>query len=90
MLGEQQEWYTIDEAANYLRVSRRTMYQLIKERQLKAYRVGARGHKRFRHEELDHVMTKEDGDDLYGMNSAADPVLAELWDNERDAEYDNM
>jgi hypothetical protein len=34
-----------------------------------------------------------DGDaveDLYGMSRATDPVLAELWDNETDAEYDRL
>lgn len=38
-----QDWYTIDESAGYLRVSRRTMYKLINEGQLAAYRVGAGG-----------------------------------------------
>lgn len=89
MPAEPQDWYTIEEAAEYLRVSRRTMYHLVKERQLTAYRVGAKGHKRFRHEELDQVMKKEDVFP-YTMTANADPVLAELWDNDKDAEYDKM
>jgi hypothetical protein len=27
---------------------------------------------------------------LYATNAVADPVLAELWDNEKDAEYDRI
>ena len=83
-----QEWYTIDEAANYLRVSRRTIYQLIEQGELVCYRVGKGGHRRFRQGDLDGVMWKEGGRGIYAMNAASDPVLGELWNNEKDAEYD--
>lgn len=85
-----QGWYTIDEAASYLRVSRRTMYQLIKNGQLVAYRVGTGGHRRFKRDDLEQVMRKEDTKELQAMTAAADPVLAELWNNEKDAEYDRI
>lgn len=85
-----QEWYTIDEAANYLRVSKRTIYQLLKEGQLVSYRVGKSGHRRFKREDLDRTMQKEGDEELYALNAVADPVLAELWDNERDAAYDQI
>jgi excisionase family DNA binding protein len=83
-----QEWYTIDEAANYLRVSRRTIYQLIEQGELACYRVGKGGHRRFWKGDLQGVMSEERGRGVYAMNAASDPVLAELWDNEKDAEYD--
>jgi excisionase family DNA binding protein len=85
-----QEWYTVDEAANYLRVSKRTIYLLIREGQLESYRVGKRGHRRFKREDLDQAMRKESNQELYDLNAVADPVLAELWDNEKDAEYDRI
>ena len=83
-----QEWYTIDEAADYMRLSRRTIYQLIEQGELACYRVGKGGHRRFKKGDLEGVMRKEGGRGIYAMNAASDPVLAELWDNEKDAEYD--
>ena len=85
-----QEWYTIDESASYLRVSRRTMYQLIHDGQVAAYRVGSGGNRRFRRDDLERLMQPEDSEELQAMTAAADPVLAELWDNEKDAAYDRI
>ena len=85
-----QEWYTIEESASYLRVSRRTMYQLIHDGQLAAYRVGIGGHRRFRLDDLERVMHGEETEFIEAMTAAADPVLAELWDNEKDAAYDRI
>ena len=85
-----QEWYTIDESAGYLRVSRRTMYKLIKDGQLAAYRVGTGGHRRFRRDDLERLMKPEEFEPVDTMTAAADPVLAELWDNEKDAAYDSL
>ena len=85
-----QEWYTIDEAAEYLRVSRRAIYQFLQQGQLASYRVAKGGHRRFKREDLDRVIQKETGEDVYTMTAAGDPVLAELWDNEKDAEYDRL
>lgn len=85
-----QDWYTIDESAGYLRVSRRTMYKLIHDGQLAAYRVGAGGHRRFRRNDLERLMTPEASESVHAMTASADPVLAELWDNEKDAAYDNL
>ncbi len=85
-----QEWYTIDESASYLRVSRRTIYQLIHDGQLAAYRVGAGGHRRFKRNDLERLMRKEDSEFIEAMTASADPVLAELWGNEKDAEYDSI
>lgn len=85
-----QRWFTIAEAGNYLRVSRRTIYQLIESGQLPGFRVGNGGHPRFRREDLDRVMQREDTSEMYAMSRATNPVLAELWDNEKDAEYDRL
>jgi excisionase family DNA binding protein len=88
--AQPQEWYSIDEAAKYLRVSRRTVYQLVQERQMVSYRVGNAGHRRFRREDLERVMRREEVPAADAINGAEDPVLAELWDNEKDAEYDRI
>ena len=85
-----EQWYTIGGAASYLRVSTRKIYQLLHDGHLVSYRVGEGGHRRFRREDLDGVMRKDEAVELYGMSAAADPVLAELWDNEKDAEYDRL
>lgn len=85
-----QEWYTIEESARYLRVSRRTMYQLIHDAQLTPYRVGTGGHRRFSRDGLVRLMQKEDSELVEAMTAVADPVLAELWDNEQDAAYDRI
>jgi len=33
---------------------------------------------------------KGEGDIIFALTAQADPVLAELWDNERDAAYDRL
>ncbi len=35
-------------------------------------------------------MPDDEAEGLLAMTAAADPVLAELWDNEQDAAYDQM
>ena len=32
----------------------------------------------------------DDGEELVALNAKADPVLASLWDNDRDAAYDRL
>jgi len=85
---QEQKWYTVNEAAQYLRVSRRTIYQLVKEMQLAPYKVGRAGHRRFKLEDIDAVMRKEQYVIESTLTASDDPVLAELWNNEKDAEYD--
>ena len=85
-----QEWYTIDESAGYLRVSRRTMYKLIHDGQLAAYRVGTGGHRRLKRDDLDRLMSPEETEPVDTTTAASDPVLADLWDNEKDAAYDKL
>ena len=88
------EWFTVEEAAQYLCVSRRTIYKLTAEGRLPAFRIGKERHRRFRKEDLDKVPRPSeeiaDVETLLKLSAEADPVLAEVWDNERDAAYDRM
>ncbi len=88
------EWFTVEEAAEYLRVSRRTIYKLTKEGRLPAFRIGRERHRRFQKKDLDKVPRLIDEEKAtenpLELTSKSDPVLAELWDNERDAAYDRI
>ena len=88
------EWFTVEEAAEYLRVSRRTIYKLTREGRLPAFRIGQERHRRFRKGDLDKVPRPgEETGNLEGilqLTASADPALAEIWDNEKDAAYDRM
>ena len=88
------EWFTVKEAAEYLCVSKRTIYKLTKEGRLPAYRLGRERHRRFRKQDLDKVpRTAEDDKNLENvlvLTARADPVLAEIWDNDKDAAYDRI
>ena len=88
------EWFTVEEAAEYLCVSRRTIYKLTKEGRLPAFRIGNERHRRFRKEDLDKV--PRPGEEIANveaflkLSAKADPVLAEVWDNDKDAAYDRL
>jgi excisionase family DNA binding protein len=88
------EWFTVEEAAEYLCVSRRTIYKLTREGRLPAFRIGKERHRRFRKEDIDKV--PRPGEELANvemllkLSAKADPVLAEVWDNEKDAAYDRV
>ena len=84
------EWYSVEDAANYLSVSKRTVQQLIRDGEMVAYRVGRGGHRRIRRTDLDGPMHREDHSGLTELTGAEDPVLSELWDNEQDAAYDRI
>ncbi|MCH7997622.1 MAG: helix-turn-helix domain-containing protein [Chloroflexi bacterium] len=91
------EWCTVDEAAEYLGVSRRTIYKLSKEGRLQAYILGKQRTRRFRKRDLDGVPRALDGpregnliEGSDALSVRTDPVLAELWDNEKDAVYDAL
>ena len=88
------EWFTVEEAAEYLCVSKRTIYKLTQEGRLPAFRIGQERHRRFRKEDLDKVPrlgeeTRE-SEGLLRLTANADPVLADIWDNEKDAAYDRL
>jgi excisionase family DNA binding protein len=88
------EWFTVEEAAEYLSVSKRTIYKLTKEGRLPAFRIGQERHRRFRKEDLDKV--PRPGDEAVNieaflkLSAKADLVLAEIWNNEKDAAYDRL
>ena len=83
------EWFTVEEAAEYLCVSKRTIYKLTQEGRLPAFRIGQERHRRFRKEDLDKVPRLGEGtresEGLLRLTAKADPVLAEIWDNKKDA-----
>ena len=87
-----QEWFNVTEAAEYLRVSRRTIYKLTKDGRLPAFRISRERHRRFRKEDLDKIPrpSGEIMEGLQALTSKSDPVLAEIWDNENDAAYDHL
>ena len=88
------EWFTVQEAGEYLRVSRRTIYKLTREGRLPAFFIGNERHRRFRKEDLDNALRP--GEELFvrhgllRLSGKDDPVLAEIWDNEKDAAYDRI
>ena len=84
------EWYSVEDAAKYLSVSKRTVQQLIRDGEMVAYRVGRGGHRRIRRIDLDGPMHREDHSGLVELAGSEDPVLSELWDNEQDAAYDRL
>ena len=88
------EWFTVEEAAEYLCVSKRTIYKLTKEGRLPAFRIGKERHRRFRKEDLDKVPRPGEEaaniEALLKLSARADPVLDEISDNERDAVYDRI
>ena len=88
------EWFTVDEAAEYLRVSRRTIYKLVKDGRLLAFRIGQERHQRFRLNDLDKVprpsSREKNMEGILALTAKTDPVLAELWDNDKDAAYDRI
>ncbi len=88
------EWFTVEEAAEYLCVSKRIIYKFTREGRLPAFLIGRERHRRFRKEDLDKVpRSGEASANLEGvlmLRAQADPVLAEIWDNEKDAAYDRL
>ena len=88
------EWFTVEEAAQYLCVSKRTIYKLTQEGRLPAYRISSERHRRFRKEDIDKVPRPGKNDRLSEMavtlSAKDDPVLAELWNNPKDAAYDRL
>lgn len=52
-----QVWLTVKEAAEYLRVSRATLYRMISDGRVKAYELPGSARKRFKRDELDALFT---------------------------------
>ncbi|HIN35430.1 MAG TPA: DNA-binding protein [Dehalococcoidia bacterium] len=84
------EWYSVDDVAKYLSVSKRTVQQLIRDGEMVVYRVGRGGHRRIRRTDLDGPMHREYNAGLVELGEAVDPVLSELWDSEQDTADDRL
>ena len=88
------EWFTVEEAAEYLRVSKRTIYKFTEEGRLQSFRIGKERHRRFRKEDLDKVPLPIESisgiEEIAKLTVKNDPVLTQLWDNEKDAAYDRI
>ena len=89
---EPQAWYSVDEAARYLRLPREIIYRLITQGHLPAFKATGRGNERFARGDLDGLMRKMEipRKSLIdtGKTVFLDPAMADLWDNERDAIFD--
>ena len=64
-------WMTITEAARYTKVSRATLYRLMKQAVLPFYRVTGTSQRRFKKSDLDQLMVLENPDQL-GDESSLD------------------
>ena len=64
------------------------------EGRLPAFRIGRGRYRRFLKEDIDRVLRPAEEiantDKLLTLTARTDPVLAEVWDNEKDAAYDRI
>ncbi len=56
-----QPWYTVEEAAKYLRVTRQTIYNYMAEGILPYYELKIGRGRRLRREDLDGLLTRREG-----------------------------
>ena len=82
----QNEWLTIAEACEYLRVTRATLYRWAREGSLPLYKLGGRA-TRVKRPDLDQLLVEKDYSNAWTKLSEAS--FARDWDNEKDAAYDN-
>lgn len=59
---EKQNWFTIEEAAAYLRVTKATIYNYMKDGLLTYYQLKSGRGRRFRKEDLDALLDKHQAD----------------------------
>lgn len=87
---EPQVWYTLDEAASYLRLPREIIRRLVIKRHLTAYKATGRGNERFKPQDLDALMQPVEVPQKIVLDShmMLNSEMADLWDNELDAIYD--
>jgi len=62
MIDMPMEWFTVEEAANYLRVSKRTIYNWSRSGKLPAYIIGDHRYRRYKKIDLDNVPRRADVD----------------------------
>lgn len=81
----EREWLTVAEVADYLRVSRDTIYRWAKQGKLALYKVGGTA-TRVRRSDLDALVRPLTSDPWTQLSA---PALDADWDNPEDAIYDN-
>ena len=70
----EQEWFTVGEAADYLRLSKPSIYRLVGQGVLPAYTIGPKGERRFKRSDLDAVLQPRKGgrsEDAHRRTAAA-------------------
>lgn len=82
----EREWLTVSEAADYLRVSRDTIYRWAKQGKLVLYKVGGTA-TRVRRSDLEALARPARTGDPWMRLSA--PAFDADWDNPEDAIYDD-
>ena len=85
-----ERWLAVAEAAKYLGVSQRTIYDWTKEGRLGAYRTPTGGLLRFRRADLDVCLVLTAPQEPRPITEKEALVLTALWDNEADAVYDTL
>ena len=84
-------YYTADEAAQLLRVSRQTMLQLLRSGQAHGVKIGRQW--RILGAALLDMSAREEETEASHVSdwlAASMPSLREVWDNEEDAVYDQL
>ncbi|MGQ9734805.1 MAG: helix-turn-helix domain-containing protein [Candidatus Bipolaricaulia bacterium] len=80
------EWLTVAEAADYLRVSRDTVYRWAREGRITLYKLG--GLTRLKHRELEALIApKAKGKGVDPWTALSQEAFSD-WDNPEDAIYD--
>ena len=84
--GSRREWLTVAEAADYLRVSRDTIYRWAREGRLTLYKLGSLT--RLKRSELDSlIVPKGRGEGVDPWTALSQEAFSD-WDNPEDAVYD--
>jgi excisionase family DNA binding protein len=55
----EQEWFTVAEAAEYLRLSKPSIYRLVSQGVLTAHTIGGKGERRFKRADLNAALRRE-------------------------------
>ena len=76
------------EASDYLRVPFQAIQRMVREDLLASYQVPGATQLRFRRQDLDAVLHPSEQSARDALLAWSDGVLASVWDNELDDEYD--
>ncbi len=90
MVNEPQQWFTAAEASDYLRVPFQAIQRMVREDLLTSYQVPGAIQLRFRRQDLDAVLHPSEQSARDALLAWSDGVLASVWDNELDDEYDQL